>query len=107
MQYIILILNIKYKEIPKYPSVIKDLAFILNNNINAIDVIDEINSSSRLISNTTVFDVFNLDNNSKSVAFKITFTDITKTLNEDEVNHALNTIIKNIETKFNAVLRDK
>mgnify|MGYP002559432296 FL=1 len=105
--YNINIKNIKYKEIPKYPSVIKDLAFILNNNINAIDVIDEINSSSRLISNTTVFDVFNLDNNSKSVAFKITFTDITKTLNEDEVNHALNTIIKNIETKFNAVLRDK
>lgn len=100
--------KIKYKEIPKYPSVVKDLAFILDNNINAIDVINEINKSGlRIVKDIQVFDVYKIDDNNKSLAFKIVFNDITKTLTEEEVNKALDNIINTIQTKFNAQLRDK
>lgn len=106
--YNIKIKDIKFKEVPKYPSVIKDLAFILDNNILAGDVITTIERCSKIVSNVTVFDVFNnIEPNKKSVAFKITFQDSTKTLTEKEVLDVFNKIIDKIEKEYNAVLRKK
>ena len=100
--------GIKSKEVPKYPSVVKDMAFILDNDINAGDVITTITKKGgRIVSNVDVFDVFKIDNNKKSVAFKITFQDLSKTLTEEEVLKSFNTIIEFIEKEYNAVLRNK
>lgn len=100
--------GIKSKEVPKYPSVVKDMAFILDNDINAGDVITTITKKGgRIVSNVDVFDVFKIDNNKKSVAFKITFQDLSKTLTEEEVLKSFNTIIESIEKEYNAVLRNK
>lgn len=100
--------NIKYKEISKYPNVVKDLAFILNNNINAIDVEKEITKKGgKIVSKVDVFDVFNISTDKKSLAFKIVFSDDTKTLTDEEVNKSLNNIIDGITNTFNAELRDK
>lgn len=103
--------SIKYKDIPRYPSIIKDVAFILSKNINSMDVLKEINrSGGRMIVDVDVFDLYegnNISNDKKSLAFKITFMDINKTLTDEEVNATLNNIIQNIESKFNAELRSK
>jgi phenylalanyl-tRNA synthetase beta chain len=69
-----------------------------------------INKSSRLVSNVDVFDLYegsNIGENKKSLAFKITFTDMNKTLTDEEVNATLNDIIKSIETTYKAELRSK
>ena len=101
--------GIKYKEITKYPSVVKDMAFILDNDINAGDIINFIiKKGGRIVKNVDVFDVFpNIEENRKSIAFKITFEDQSKTLTDEEVNKAFNNIISNVEKEFNAVLRNK
>lgn len=101
--------KIKSKEVPKYPSVIKDMAFIVDNNVNAGDIINTISKKGgRIVSNVTVFDVFNnIEENKKSLAFKITFQDANKTLTDEEVIKSFNNIILNIENEYNAKLRNK
>lgn len=101
--------SIKYKEVPKYPSVIKDMAFVLSDDINVGDVIATIyKKGGRVVSNVEVFDVFNnFEKNKKSVAFKITFLDIDKTLTEEEVLKSFNTIIESVEKEYKAKLRNK
>ena len=57
---------LKYKEAPKYPSMEKDMAFILDKSIEAGKVIDIIKKAGgRILSDVTVFDVYegeNIDN---------------------------------------------
>lgn len=100
--------NIKYKEVSKYPSVVKDIAFILDNSVNSIDALKEITKKGgKIVSSVQVFDVFKISNDKKSLAFKIVFSDDTKTLTDEEVNKSLDNVINGIKNIFNAELRDK
>ena len=103
--------DVKYKELNKYPSISKDLAFIVDNNVDSFDLIKEIKKSGgKLLSDVIVFDIYTgdkLDDNKKSIAFSLVFEDYTRTLTEDEVMIIFNNIIINVENKFNAILRDK
>ena len=67
-------------------------------------------TGGRLLSNIDVFDVYvgdNVDSDKKSIAYSLTFSDSTRTLTEDEVMIQFNNIIRSVEDKFNATLRDK
>lgn len=102
---------IKYKEPTKYPEVKKDLAFIVDMDVTCDSLEKTIKKAGgRLLTNIDVFDIYtgdNLGNNKKSIAFSVTFSDSSKTLNEDEINNIFNNIIKEVENKNNAILRDK
>lgn len=103
--------DVKFKELNKYPTVEKDVAFIVDENIESFDIQKEIKKSGgKLLTNIKIFDIYrgeNIGNDKKSIAFNLTFEDYTRTLTEEEVMNVFNNIIKNIETKFNATLRDK
>ena len=101
--------NIKSKEIPKYPSVVKDVAFILDNSVCVGDVINTIyKKGGRIVNNVDVFDVFNnIEECKKSVAFKITYQDISKTLTDEEVTKSFENIISCVSKEYNGVLRNK
>lgn len=102
---------LKYKEAPKYPSMEKDMAFILDKSIEAGEVIDVIKKAGgRILSDAAVFDVYegeNIDNSKKSIAFKLNFMDINRTLNEEEVMQSFKKIIEKVESEFQAKLRDQ
>jgi phenylalanyl-tRNA synthetase beta chain len=99
--------KIKFKEIQKYPSIIKDISFMLDKNVNSIDIVNLITKKgAKEVVNVDVFDVFEIKDK-KSIAFKLTFQDSTKTLTDEEVNSTLNEIIEAIEKEFNAELRNK
>ncbi|HIS90142.1 MAG TPA: phenylalanine--tRNA ligase subunit beta, partial [Candidatus Faecisoma merdavium] len=78
---------IKYKEISKYPSIIKDMAFIMPKDTEAKEVLDVIKKSGgRLLTDINIFDVYegeNVGNNEKSIAYSLTFNDNTKTLTDE------------------------
>ncbi len=101
---------IKYKEICKYPSVNKDVAFILDNNITSEEIIKVIKKAGgKLLTNVEVFDVYrgeNIDSNKKSIAFSLTFQDVTKTLSDEEVNTLFSNIITRV-TDLGGILRNK
>ncbi len=94
---------IKYKEISKYPSIIKDMAFIMPKDTEAKEVLDVIKKSGgRLLTDINIFDVYegeNVGNNEKSIAYSLTFNDNTKTLTDEEVNNLFEKIIKDVENK--------
>ena len=103
--------DVKFKELNKYPKIEKDLAFIVDNRTESFEILKEIKKSGgKLLTNIVIFDVYkgeNIGNDKKSIAYKLTFEDYTRTLTEEEVMIVFNKIIKDIENKFNAILRDK
>ncbi len=102
--------NIKYKPLNRYPVILKDLSFIVDDNIEALDIIKVIKKEGgKLLNNVEVFDVYkgdNIEKGKKSIAFSLTFEDYNRTLTDSEVDILFNKIIDGVVKKFNAILRD-
>ncbi len=102
---------IKFKEISKYPSIVKDLAFIIKKDVTSGEIVDTIKKSGgKLLTDIDVFDVYtgeNVKDDEKSIAYSLTFSDPTRTLSDEEVMQIFNKIIEDVTKKHNAVLRDK
>jgi len=67
-------------------------------------------AGGKLLTNIEVFDVYtgaNVLDNEKSIAYSLTFLDMTKTLSDEEVMTVFNKIITEVENKLGAKLRDK
>ena len=99
---------IKFKEANKYPEIIKDVAFVVPNDMESITIKNQIRQSGgRLLTNIEVFDLYpNILDNKKSLAYKLTFADPTRTLTDEEVMNAFNKIINEVTTKYNIKIRD-
>ena len=101
---------IKFKEPSKYPSIEKDVAFLINKEITASDISKMIKkSSSRLLKSIDVFDVYsgdNMDKDKKSIAFKLIYQDEAKTLTDDEVMTDFHKMIEKVTKEFNCEIRD-
>jgi len=101
---------IKYKEASIYPSITKDMAFIVDKDLTSDEIMKTIKKvGGRLLKDIDVFDIYtgdNIGNNKKSIAYKLEFVDTTKTLTDNEVNIIFNNIIKEVEKKHNAKVRD-
>ena len=103
--------KLKYKEAFKYPSIQKDMAFILDKSIDVSEVIKTIKkASNKTLQDISVFDVYegeNIDSSKKSVAFSLVFNGINRTLTDEEVMDVFNKIIDKVVSTHNAELRDK
>lgn len=101
---------IKFKEPAKYPSIQKDVAFLIDRNISASEIEKMIKkSSSRLLKGISVFDVYlgaNIASDKKSIAFKLTYLDETKTLTDEEVMNDFYQMIEKVTKEFNCEIRD-
>ena len=96
---------LKYKEASKYPEIVKDLAFVMDKNIESESIQDQIKKSGgRLLDSIEVFDLYEMEKE-KSIAYKLTFKDSSRTLSDEEVMEAFNKIIKEVEEKTSAKLR--
>ena len=103
--------KLKYKEAYKYPSIQKDMAYILEKKIDVSEVIKTIKkAANKTLQEVSVFDVYegeHIDADKKSVAFNLVFNGIDRTLTDDEVMEVFNKIINKVTSTYNAVLRDK
>lgn len=99
-----------FKEIPKYPIVKKDLAFIIDKNVTVEEVMSVIKKAGgRNLIKQELFDIYegsNVDSDKKSLAFSLYFQDDKKTLTEEEVMENFNSIIKKVTETIPATLRD-
>jgi len=99
----------KYREAVKYPAVVRDLAFVIDNKILYNDIKDEIENFSKLIKKVELFDVYSgakLGKNKKNLAFHIDYQDICKTLTVEEIDKLQKKLIRRLEKKFSAQIRD-
>ena len=103
--------KMQYKEISKYPSVSKDIAFIMPKGMSSGDVQAVIKrAGGKLLTDIRVFDVFegeSIGENNKSIAYALTFQDDKKTLSDEEVMEVFNKIIDEVTKKLNIKLRDE
>ena len=100
--------SIRYTKFSRFPSSMRDLALIVKTRVNAADLISTVKSVSPIITDAVVFDVFEgkpINFGYKSIAVRITFTDMEKTLRDDDINPVIDNILKALEKEHGAVLR--
>ena len=99
---------LKFKEATKYPEIIKDVAFVVPNEMESSTIKNQIRQSGgRLLTDIEVFDLYpNIEEGKKSLAYKLTFSDPTRTLTDEEVMTIFNKIITEVTTKCNVKIRD-
>ena len=99
-----------FKEIPKYPAVKKDVAFIVDDEISVGNVISVIKKAGgKLLRKEELFDIYkgeNVEPGKKSLAFSLYFQDDAKTLTEEEVMNKFTEIIKKVTETVSATVRD-
>ena len=102
---------IKNKEISKYPTIKKDVAFVVDNNIKSLDITNTIKKvGTQLLKDIDIFDLYtgnNIIGSKKSIAYTLTFNSSDRTLTEEEVDKIFRNIIEKVETTYNAKIRDK
>ena len=89
-----------YKQLAKFPSIIEDMTFVLDEGINTEQIIEEIKLQSFLISAVSLKDEFE---NSKT--FHIIYQAEDKNLTNKEVAEIRNQIIKAVSEKFKASVK--
>ena len=99
----------KAKEINKYPSMFRDLAIVVDSEIQAQKIKDIISKAGkRMLTDVMIFDLFvggNLSENQKSVALRLEFNDPKRTLESSEVDESVKEILSSLEKQIKAVLR--
>lgn len=100
----------KYKEVSKYPPVIRDISFVVENNFIPNDYFDTISDLGRdLIEQVELLDKY--ENKEKfgegklSYTFRITYRSLERTLTNEEVNKLHAEIEKHTASDFNAEIR--
>lgn len=105
----------KYKPLPKYPIVQRDIAVILDKEVEAQAVIDAVMSAKTkvVVDNCKVFDVYyptnpgdkGIPEGKKSLAFSFDLRSDEKTLTDEDIGQAVKAILKTLKFKLNAELR--
>jgi phenylalanyl-tRNA synthetase beta chain len=102
--------DIKYCVLPKYPSVQRDLALIVKEEILSADIIKTIKSiDEKLIKKVTLFDIFKgkqIGDGYKSLAYSVVFQAEDRTLTDQEVENIYKKIREQLINKFYAKIRE-
>ncbi len=98
---------LKFKEANKYPEMVKDIAFIVDNNLESEVIRTQIKrSGGKLLDSCKEFDIYkDIEEGKKSIAYSLTFRDTNKTLVEEEVMQVFTKIVKDVVDKLGAKLR--
>jgi len=97
------------RPLPKFPAVSRDIAVVVDEAVGAGTMLDAIRAAAgKLLEDARLFDIYRgekLGNRRKSVAFAITLRAPDRTLTDDEINAAMEKVLKALEEKFGAELR--
>jgi phenylalanyl-tRNA synthetase beta chain len=101
--------QVQFKEIPKYPSVERDLAMVVPKSMNYKEISERIDKLRlNKLRDVKLFDVFEsekLGKDKKSMAVNFTFLDEEKTLTDKEIDSWMNKIMTTLEKDLNAEIR--
>ena len=101
--------NLSFNPIIYYPTVERDINFVLEEKVVVGDVLKSIlNKNNQIIKNVNPQNIFrhsSIGKNKKSVTFKLIFQHPLKTLEDKDVNLVIDEIIKVVSKDFGAKLR--
>ncbi len=101
--------EVKYKPLPKYPAVTRDIAIVVDEAV-LVGELEEtiIENGEGLVEAISLFDIYRgnqVQDNKKSVAFSIVYRSYEGTLTEDIISRIQRNTITGLENKHNAKLR--
>lgn len=98
-----------FKQIPCYPSIVRDIALIIDNKVSFRELADTIISMDiKLVEDVKTFDVYygkNIPEGKKSVALRLIYRSGERTLTDDDVNAIHNDVIDKLIKKFGSEIR--
>jgi len=99
-----------FEELPRYPSVRRDAALVVDRAVAAGEIRDAIvGAGEPLLADVGVFDVYEgpqVPEGKRSVGFSLTYASLERTLTDDEVDAAHGRIVDRITETFHAALRE-
>jgi len=98
----------QFTQLPRYPSVRRDISLIVDNNISAGEMIKKVNSVSELVEDAWIFDYFQSDTlgkDKKSVGISILLRSDQKTLTDEDANKVQKQAISELNNSLGAELR--
>ncbi|WP_444946422.1 phenylalanine--tRNA ligase subunit beta [Microbulbifer sp. VTAC004] len=98
-----------FRPLSKFPEVRRDLALLIDADVPAASLVETaVEVAGETLTDLKIFDVYQgkgIDLNRKSVALGLTFQHSSRTLNDDEINAAIDAVVGKLEEKYNASLR--
>lgn len=99
----------KYKELPKYPAISRDIAVVVERDLMIKDIEKDIKkNSNKLVEKIELFDVYTgsqIPEDKKSVAYSIQYRANDRTLTDEEVSKVHNKIVNSLTENLKAELR--
>ncbi|MCF7820438.1 MAG: phenylalanine--tRNA ligase subunit beta [Candidatus Pacebacteria bacterium] len=99
----------KYKALPKFPGLVRDLAFVLDNSVAYKEVKKELENFHEYIRSVELFDVYQgdkLGSDKKSLGFHLVYRHAERTLTAQEVDEIQSSLIKHLEDLYQAKIRN-
>jgi phenylalanyl-tRNA synthetase beta chain len=96
-----------YQPIPRFPTVVRDIALVLDDAITHQQVMDILQGFA-LVTQVALFDVYmgdQLPAGKKSLAYRIIFQSPAHTLTDEEVNRVLEQIVAKLSSQLGSTLR--
>ena len=95
----------RYKHLPQFPEVKRDLAFVIGENVSCEDIQKVIKSSvqQNIFRGSEVFDVYqgeNIENGYKSLAFRIKMLDENSTLTDDVIEKNMQSVREKLQKTY-------
>lgn len=101
--------TINYRMVSRYPMVSRDLAIVIDQKIEAKRILDLIEQTGRPALRTVeIFDVYQgkgIDDDKKSLAFRLVFSDEKKTMESEDVDKLMKRITKRLAYEVSATVR--
>lgn len=101
--------EVVFKEFPKFPALERDIAVVVDEDVYAGEIIDEIKKAGgKYLVKAEVFDVFTgeqVGEGKKSVAAALNFRAEDRTLTDEEIDVTFSKIVKALDENLNAKLR--
>ncbi|MPM50953.1 Phenylalanine--tRNA ligase beta subunit [bioreactor metagenome] len=99
----------KYKALPKFPAVTRDIALLVEDEVLVQDIEDTIKKQGGgILESVKLFDVYKgkqIPEGKKSIAYSIVYRHSEKTLTDNEVTKVHDKILRSLEHKLGAELR--
>ena len=101
--------KIRYKELPKFPEVRRDLALLLDESVSYADLRKSaFRVGKKLLKQVGLFDVYRGDKiaeGKKQYALSFVLQDLEKTLTDNDVEKVMNKLLSTFQNEFGATLR--
>ncbi|MBU1094590.1 MAG: phenylalanine--tRNA ligase subunit beta [Firmicutes bacterium] len=102
--------QVLYKPMSKYPNIERDLAIVVDEHVNADDLIQLIKQTAKKnLVKIDVFDIYqgsHIEKGKKSVAFNLVFNDVDKTLENDDIDQMMKKITNRLTFSYQATVRN-